>query len=56
MEKKKDTLVSAMEISLDPGRFISYGEVRGFINDLEEIKHQIDNLVKQGNAERAVSQ
>ena len=54
MGKKKDTLVSAMEISLDPGRFISYGEVGGFINDLEDIKHQIDDLVKQGNAERAV--
>lgn len=54
MAKNKDTLILAIEKYLDLGRFIPYGEVWGFINNLENIKHQIDDLVKQGDTEQAV--
>jgi tetratricopeptide (TPR) repeat protein len=53
--KKSDPLVSALESALDLGEFISYNRSWDFIRDLEDVKHKIDALVKDGQAERAVN-
>lgn len=55
MAKKKTPLLSAIEESLDCGRFIPYRTNWTFIEGLQRIKSQIDNLVKQGDAAQAVS-
>jgi tetratricopeptide (TPR) repeat protein len=52
--KKSDSLVSAVERALDLGEFISYGRSWDFVRSLEDVKHKIDALVKDGQAERAV--
>ena len=53
--KKSDPLVSEIEHALNLGEFISYGRSWDFVRDLEDVKHKIDALVKDGQAERAVS-
>jgi len=53
--KKSDPLVSALERALDLGEFVSYNRSWDFVRDLEDVKHKIDALVKDGQAERAVS-
>ncbi len=53
--KKSDPLISALERALNLGEFISYDRSWDFVRDLEDVKHKIDALVKDGNAERAVS-
>jgi len=53
--KKSDPFVSELESSLDLGEFISYNRSWDFVRDLEDVKHKIDALVKEGQAERAVS-
>jgi hypothetical protein len=53
--KKSDSLVSAIEHALDLGEFISYDRSWDFVQKLQDAKHKIDALVKDGNAERAVS-
>jgi len=53
-EKKKDTLLSSIERVLAPGHFIAYGASWTFIEGLERIKSQLDNLVTKGGAVRAV--
>src|SRR3990167_3993953 len=55
MIKKKDPLLSVIEQSLDCGRFIPYRANWTFVEGLECVKSQIDNLLKQGDAARAVS-
>lgn len=55
MVKKKGPLLLAIEESLDRGRFVSYKATGAFVEGLERVKSQIDNLVKQGDAVRAVS-
>lgn len=51
---KPDRLISAIEQALDPGGFISYGQLWGFVEGLEDMKHQIDTLVEADEAQRAV--
>jgi hypothetical protein len=53
--KKSDPLISALEGALDLGEFIPYNRSWDFVRGLEEVKHKIDTLVKDGQAERAVS-
>jgi hypothetical protein len=53
--KKSDPLISALEHALNLGEFISYNRSWDFVRDLEDVKHKIDALVKDGKAERAVS-
>jgi hypothetical protein len=53
--KKSDSLVPAIEHALDLGEFISYDRSWDFVQKLQDVKHKIDVLVKDGNAERAVS-
>jgi len=53
--KKSDPLVWALESALDLGEFVSYNRSWDFVRDLEDVKHKIDALVKDGEAERAVS-
>jgi tetratricopeptide (TPR) repeat protein len=53
--KKSDSLVWALESALDLGEFVSYNHSWDFVRDLEDVKHKIDALVKDGDAERAVS-
>jgi len=53
--KKKEPLVLVIENVLDLGGFISYDQSWDFVNQLEEVKSEIDDLVKTGEAERAVS-
>jgi hypothetical protein len=53
--KKSDPLISALECALDLGEFIPYNRSWDFVRGLEEVKHKIDTLVKDGQAERAVS-
>lgn len=55
MLKKKNPLLLVIEQSLDCGRFIPYRANWAFVEGLERVKSQIDNLVKQGDAVRAVS-
>lgn len=44
----------AIEIALDPGRFISYGQSGNFVHDLERVKSRVDALAAGGEAERSV--
>ena len=53
--KKSDPLISVLERALDLGEFISYNRSWDFVQGLEDVKHKIDVLVKDGQAERAVS-
>ena len=53
--KKSDPLISVLERALDLGEFISYNRSWDFVRDLEDVKQKIDALVKDGQAERAVS-
>ena len=53
-EKKKDTLLSSIERAIAPGCFIAYGAGWAFIEGLESVKSQLDNLVKKGDAARVV--
>ncbi len=53
--KKSDPLISELEGALDLGEFVSYNRSWDFVRDLEDVKHKIDALVKDGQAERAVS-
>jgi len=52
--KKADPLISVLEHALDLGEFISYNHSWDFVRSLEEVKQKIDDLVKDGQAERAV--
>jgi len=47
-------LISVLEHALDLGEFISYNHSWDFVRSLEEVKQKIDDLVKDGQAERAV--
>ena len=53
--KKTDPLILAFERALDLGEFIPYNLSWEFIRSLEDVKHKIDALMKDGQAERAVS-
>jgi uncharacterized Zn finger protein len=53
--KKSDPLISVLEHALDLGEFVSYNRSWDFVRDLKDVKHKIDALVKEGNAERAVN-
>jgi tetratricopeptide (TPR) repeat protein len=53
--KKSDPLILELEKALDLGEFVSYNRSWDFVQSLEEVKHKIDALVKEGQAERAVS-
>jgi hypothetical protein len=54
-KKLSDPLLSVLEGALDLGEFISYHRSWDFVQGLEDVKHKIDALVKDGQAERAVS-
>jgi hypothetical protein len=47
--------LGSIECALDLGEFIPYNRSWDFVRGLEEVKHKIDTLVKDGQAERAVS-
>jgi tetratricopeptide (TPR) repeat protein len=47
-------LISVLERALDLGEFIPYNRSWDFVRSLEVVKHEIDALVKDGQAERAV--
>lgn len=53
--KDEESLVKVIEKTLSLGEFISYGRSWDFINKLEEVKSKIDDLVRIGEAKRAVS-
>ena len=53
--KKPDPLISELEHALDPGEFIPYDRSWDFVQTLENVKHKVDALVKDGQADRAVS-
>jgi hypothetical protein len=48
-------MISELEHVLDLGEFISYNRAWDFVRDLENVKDKIDALVKDGQAERALS-
>ena len=48
-------MILELEKALDLGEFVSYNRSWDFVQSLEEVKHKIDALVKEGQAERAVS-
>jgi len=56
MKKKSniDPLISQVERVLDLGQFISYNQSGDFVHDLEDIKDKIDDLMENGEADRAV--
>jgi tetratricopeptide (TPR) repeat protein len=51
---KTDPLSKRIEVALCLGQFISYGASYEFIRGLEEVKSEIDFLVENGEAERAI--
>jgi len=53
--KKSDPLISVLERALDLGEFISYNRSWDFVRELDDVKHKIDDLVEDRQAERAVS-
>ena len=53
--EKSDPLISVLDCAIDLGEFISYSRSWDFVRSLEDVKHKIDALVKDGQAERAVS-
>jgi tetratricopeptide (TPR) repeat protein len=53
--KKSDPLISELERALELGEFVSYNRSWDFVRGLEEVKQKIDALVKDEQAERAVS-
>ncbi|HOZ49895.1 MAG TPA: hypothetical protein PK468_25055, partial [Candidatus Hydrogenedentes bacterium] len=53
-QRKKDPLLKAIEHALDLGQFVSYKQTWDFVNNLDRIKDQINALVDEGEAERAV--
>lgn len=53
--KKPDPLMTAIEHALFSGHFIAYGQMFHFAEGLDLAKNQVDALVKQGQAQRAVS-
>jgi len=53
--KANDPLATAIERALDFGRFVSYGQSWDFVGELDRVKDELDALVGQGEAERAVS-
>lgn len=55
IRKKTDPLILVFKRALDLGEFISYNRSWEFVRSLEDVKHKIDALVKDGQAERAVS-
>ena len=55
IRKKTDPLILVFERALDLGQFISYNRSWEFVQSLEDVKHKIDALVKDGQAQRAVS-
>ena len=52
--KKSDPFISVLEGALDLGEFISYNRSWDFVRDLVDVKLKIDDLVKNGQADRAV--
>ena len=48
-------MISELEKAIDLGEFIPYNRSWDFVRDLQDVKHNIDALVKDGQAERAVS-
>lgn len=53
--KASDPLATAIEQALDLGRFVSYRQSWDFVSELERVKGELDALVEQGEAERALS-
>ena len=48
-------MISELERALELGEFIPYNHSWDFVRSLEDVKHKVDALVKEGQAERAVS-
>jgi hypothetical protein len=46
--KKSDPLILVLEHAFDLGEFIPYNRSWDFVQTLEEVKHKIDALVKEG--------
>ncbi len=51
----KDPMTKEIEHALKPGRFIDYHASWDFVDSLENVKTKIDALIKNGEAQRAVS-
>ena len=54
MMKNSDPLIIVLERALDCGTFIHYRATSDFIEGLGSVKSEIDNLVRNGEAKRAV--
>jgi len=52
--RKADPLISQIELALDLGQFISYNQSWDFVHDLDDTKSKIDDLMENGEADRAV--
>ncbi|MFQ5827878.1 MAG: hypothetical protein ACE5JD_01800 [Candidatus Methylomirabilia bacterium] len=51
--RRRDLLEAAIEVALQPGRFITYGVGWDFVSSLEEVAGQLEKLVRT-DPERAV--
>ena len=47
-------MISQIELALDLDQFISYKQSWDFVHDLEDTKSKIDDLMENGEADRAV--
>lgn len=52
-KKKSDPLIDTIERTLSLGQYVSYKYAWDFIHDLEDLKQNIDDLLKE-DPERAV--
>ncbi|MBN2562235.1 MAG: hypothetical protein JXQ75_15025 [Phycisphaerae bacterium] len=52
--KRRHRLVEAIERSLAPGTFISYGRSADFVRNLEQVKSQLDALAASGDVRESV--
>jgi len=48
MKRKRNSLISQIEIALDLGYFVSYNQSWDFVRDLEKTKNQIDDFKENG--------
>jgi len=53
-QRKKDPITASIGRTLDFGQFVSCRQTWDFVSDLDQIKDQVDALVQEGEAERAI--
>lgn len=53
-KRAEDPLIPEIRIALMPGRFVRWNEVSGMVSNLDRVQERVEELVKAGEAGRAV--